>query len=772
MTDRVSTFRTATHWGAYDVEVVDGRLTALQPIPSDPDPSPIGPGMVQAIDDTARIRAPMVRKDWLDNGPTARAGRRGRGPFVAVSWQRALDLVAGELERVRSAHGNQAIYAGSYGWASAGRFHHALGQIHRFMAMAGGYTASRDTYSLAAGEVVLPHVIGIDMWQFMARATSFETIVAHGELMVMFGGIPMKNAQVEGGGTGRHWLAGALRDARNRGVEFVNIGPNRADAADFLETEWIASRPSTDTAVMLGLAHTLVAEDLHDRAFLERCTVGFGRFAEYLMGSEDGTPKDADWAGAISGIEPETIRALARRMAAARTMVNLSWSVQRVDHGEQSFWAGVALAALIGQIGLPGGGVSFGYGAVNSIGRTPLRMPRPTLPGAPNPVESFIPVARIADMLLNPGTEIAYNGQRLTYPDIRLVYWAGGNPFHHHQDLNRLAEAWQRPETVVVHEPWWNASARHADIVLPVATMLERNDIGCSRSDHYIFAMQQAIAPVGEARTDYAIFSDLAARLGFAERFTEGRDEDEWLRHIYDRFRQGAAEHGFEAPSFDDFWEDGAIEAPRPPPQVLFDDFRKDPAAHPLATPSGRIELYSKTIATFGYDDCPGHPSWLEPAEWLGAAAAERFPLHLISNQPKTRLHSQYDNGGYSQSEKVRGREPIALSPVDAAARGVTDGDLVRVFNDRGSSLAGAVVDDAVMPGVVLLATGAWYDPAEPGEAGSLELHGNPNVLTLDKGTSKLAQGPSAQSALVEVERFDGAAPPVTAFVPPPVVTE
>ena len=772
MTDGVSTYRTTTHWGAYDAEVIDGRLTALRPIPGDTDPSQIGPGMVQAIDDPARIRQPMARKDWLDQGPTAGAGRRGRGPFVAISWDRALDLVAGELNRVRGTHGNEAVYAGSYGWASAGRFHHALSQIHRFMAMAGGYTDSRDTYSLAAGEVVLPHVIGIDMWQFMARATSFETIVEHGELVVMFGGIPMKNAQVEGGGTGRHWLAEALRDAHDRGVHFVNIGPNRGDAADFLEAEWIACRPSTDAAVMLGLAHTLVTEELHDRAFVERCTVGFEPFSDYLLGALDGIPKDADWAAAISGIEPETIRALARRMAAARTMVNLSWSVQRVDHGEQSFWAGVALAALIGQIGLPGGGVSFGYGAVNSIGRSPLRIPRPALPGAPNPVETFIPVARIADMLLKPGTEIDYNGQRLTYPDIRLVYWAGGNPFHHHQDLNRLAEAWQRPETVVVHETWWNASARHADIVLPAATSLERNDIGGSRSDHYLFAMQQAIAPIGQARTDYAIFSDLAARLGFAERFTEGRDEGEWLRHLYDRFRQASAQHDFEVPSFDAFWEAGQIEAPRPAPQVLFDSFRDDPTVNPLATPSGRIELYSETIERFGYDDCPGHPSWMEPAEWLGARTAARYPLHLISNQPNTRLHSQYDNGGYSQSEKIHGREPITLSPADAAARDIRDGDLVRVFNDRGSCLAGVTVSDALMPGVVQLSTGAWYDPAEPGEVGSLELHGNPNVLTLDKGTSKLAQGPSAQSALVEVERFEGEAPPVTSFMPPPIVID
>jgi len=444
MTDGASIYRTAAHWGAYDASVVDGRLTALQPISSDPDPSPIGPGMVQAINDVVRIREPMIRKDWLEMGPAKRAGGRGRGPFLAVSWERALDLVAGEIDRIRDAFGNEAIFAGSYGWASAGRFHHALSQIHRFMAMAGGYTDSRDTYSLAAADVVLPHILGIDMWQFMGQATSFETIIEHGELVVMFGGIPMKNAQVEGGGTGRHWLADALRAARDRGVEFVNIGPNRADAADYLDAEWLACRPSTDTAVMLGLAHTLVAEDLHDSEFVRRCTVGFERFSDYLMGAADGMPKDADWAAAITGIEPDTIRTLARRMAAARTMLNLSWSVQRVDHGEQSFWSGVALAALIGQVGLPGGGISFGYGAVNTIGRGPWRIPRPTLPGAPNPVATFIPVARIADMLLNPGAEIDYDGQRLSYPEVRMVYWAGGNP----STIIKTLTAWSKPGSV------------------------------------------------------------------------------------------------------------------------------------------------------------------------------------------------------------------------------------------------------------------------------------------------------------------------------------
>jgi biotin/methionine sulfoxide reductase len=211
------------------------------------------------------------------------------------------------------------------------------------------------------------------------------------------------------------------------------------------------------------------------------------------------------------------------------------------------------------------------------------------------------------------------------------------------------------------------------------------------------------------------------------------------------------------------------VELPVPlNPPVLFEAYRRDPAAHPLRTPSGRIELFSETIAAYGYDDCPGHPVWLEPAEWLGAEQAEIYGLHLLSNQPRARLHSQLDCGDVSRAAKVAGREPVLLNTKDAVARGIVSGDVVRIYNVRGACLAGAVVTDAIRPGVIQLATGAWFDPLEPAEIGSLDKHGNPNVLTLDKGTSKLAQCSSAQTALAEVERFDGQAPPITAFSRPP----
>ncbi|MDH3228907.1 MAG: molybdopterin guanine dinucleotide-containing S/N-oxide reductase [Alphaproteobacteria bacterium] len=758
-----------THWGAFSTEVKDGRLVAVRPFAGDPDPSPMIYEMPEAVHSQVRIDRPAVRKGYLDSGIAADRSQRGAEPFVPVDWDTALDLVADELARVRKAHGNTAIFGGSYGWSSAGRLHHARTLLHRFLNGLGGFTGQVTNYSYAAGMVLMPHIVGTRQ-PVTGLLTDWRSIAENTRLMVMFGGVPMKNAQIESGGAGEHTAGPWLRRARQAGVEFVSISPVRGDAPDFIAAEWLAPVPGSDTAIMLGLAHTLVSEGLHDSAFVERHTVGFERFRPYLMGETDGRPKDADWAAAISGLEAETIRSLARRMAATRTMISASWSLQRADRGEQSYWMTVVLAALLGQIGLPGGGFGFGYGAEGGMGNPRRPLPVPVMQAGCNPTGLAIPVARIADMLLEPGKTIDFDGRRITYPDIRLIYWCGGNPFHHHQDLNRLVEAWRRPETIVVHEPWWTATARHADIVLPATTPLERNDIAASSRDRFILAMHKAVDPVGEARNDFEIFADLAGRLGVREAFTEERGEMDWLRHIYDVCRQQVARLGQEMPDFDVFWEQGQIEFPAPDmPFTLFEDFRGDPIANPLRTPSGRIEIFSETIDSFGYKDCPGHPVWFAPDEWLGADEAGRFPLHLMSNQPRTRLHGQLDFSRLSRSTKVRGREPVWIHPDDAAERGTEDGDVVRLFNDRGACLAGAVLTDAVRPGVVAMATGAWYDPVDRGKVGALEGHGNPNVLTRDQGTSCLAQGPVAGSALVEVERWDGAVPEITVGHAPPM---
>jgi biotin/methionine sulfoxide reductase len=763
---------TAMHWGNYDVETRDGRIVSLRPAEGDRDPSPIGPGMAMTSDDAVRLRAPMIRKSWLEHGPGTGGALRGREPFVEVGWDEMFDLVAGELTRVNSDFGSQAIYGGSYGWGSAGRFHHAQSQVHRFLAMQGGYTRSVNSYSFAALEVLLPHVIGGRPTSIFERMPMWEEVARHGELVVAFGGLALKNTQVNHGGVGRHGVREEQRAAVEAGVKFINISPLRSDAAEFLRARWLAPRPNTDVALMLGMAHTLLDEDAHDVDFLERCCSGWEPFRRYLTGAADGTIRNADWAAEITGLDSATIRELARLVARHRTVIAVSWSLQRAHHGEQPYWAAIALAAMSGSMGRPGGGFAAGYGTEDSIGRHRQRWPVAALTQPVNPVSTFIPVARVSDMLLNPGAEIDYDGRRIRYPDIRLVYWCGGNPFHHHQDLHRLVQAWQRPETVIVHDSWWTPIARFADIVVPAATALERNDFAASPSDTWISAMHKAADPPEGVLTDYETFAEIADRLGFGKKFTEGRDADEWVRHLYEVTRERLEARGVTVPGFDDFWTRGRVELPRraTKPDGDFADLRADPRTYPLPTPSGRIEILSKTIDDFGYEDCPGHPCWLEPAEWLGSPLATRFPLHLISNQPRTRLHSQYDNGGASRASKISFREPLTIHPEDAAARGIHDGEVVRVFNDRGACLAGAILSDGIRRGVVQIATGAWFDPTFPGSPTALERHGNPNVLTMDIPTSRLAQGPSAMTALVEVELAgteDQA--PVQSFVPPQI---
>jgi biotin/methionine sulfoxide reductase len=753
-------FPSLSHWGAYTAVVSDGRLIACEPFPHDPAPSPMLQAMPDMVHSPLRVRRPAVRASWLRNRGAPEA--RGADRYVEVDWGTALKLVHEELSRVRECHGPAAIFGGSYGWGSAGRFHNAMSQTRRFLYAGGGCTDQVGNYSWGAAQFLLPHVIGT--WQpLTGKVTDWNSVAAHTDLILAFGGMPLRNAQVIAGGAGAHTTAHWLRRTGARGGRVVVISPTRGDMPSGIEAEWIPIRPNTDTALMMGMAHTLLESGRHDADFLDRYCVGFERYAAYLRGDADGQPKTAEWAAGICGVPAATVRRLAAQAAACRSLLNCTWSLQRAHRGEQPYWACIALASMLGQIGLPGGGFSFGLGSINSAGNPRVAGAVPELKEGRNPAASSIPVARIADMLLHPGATYRFNGAEHAYPDVRLVYWAGGNPFHHHQDLNRLQQAWQRPETIIVHESWWTPTARRADIVLPSTTTLEREDIGASSRDSHVFAMHQALPPQGLSRDDFDIYRELAAMGGYDAAYTEGRGVRQWLESMYAemRARWGASGELPDAPAFEDFWRRGYLALPAPKRDfVLFEDFRRDPAGHRLHTPSGRIELYSSRIAGFGHDDCPGHPAWLPPAEWLGGANAGRWPLHLVTSQPAHRLHSQLDPAGLSRRHKIQGREPVRINPADAAARGIRDGMLVRLHNDRGACLAGAVLDEGVMPGVLIMSTGAWFDADDA----TLERHGNPNVLTADLGTSQLTQGSSALSALVEIEAWRGEAPAMRAF--------
>ncbi|MEP5732328.1 MAG: molybdopterin guanine dinucleotide-containing S/N-oxide reductase [Sulfitobacter sp.] len=770
-------FLTTNHWGTYRAQVTDGKIVEMRAFEEDPDPSTIGQGIVDALDAPSRITAPMVRESWLQKGPGARPDLRGKEAFVEVSWPQVEELVANELTRVRREHGNNAIYAGSYGWASAGRFHHAQSQLKRFLNCGGGFTSSVHTYSFAAAEAMIPHVLG-SYREFLNTATSWSSVAQEGELVVAFGGIPLKNGQIEAGGLGAHHQRDGVRAALAAGVSFVNISPLQQDMPQETNAKWLAARPNSDVALMLGLAHTVLSENLHDPQFLAQYTTGFDAFEAYLTGTADGVPKDADWAAGICDVSADDLRALARKMATSRTMISVSWSLTRQDHGEQPFWMAITLAAMLGQIGKPGGGFVFGYSASNSIGADYALLSGGSFPQGQNGVADFIPVARVSDMLLNPGASVPFNGQMITYPDIQLVWWAGGNPYHHHQDLNRLAKAWEKPQTVICNEWCWNALAKRADIVLPCTTHVERDDVSMTQRDSYIFRTQKAVEPPGQARDDFDIFRSIAQRLNIEPAFSQGRSAQEWMQIIYEQAALSDGKFGdlastevanatadqpsLDLPNWEDFCKAGWIKVPSPDaPRIMLQNFVADPALHPLATPSGKIEIFSKKVAAFGYADCPGHPMWQAPNEWIGSAAPGE--LHLISNQPGTKLHSQLDQGAVSRAGKIDQREPVLFHPQDAAERGIEEGDVIRLFNDRGACLGSAQLSTGIRPGVVQMTTGAWWDPDETGMC----QHGNPNALTRDVGTSQLGQGPTAHSCLVRAEKHLGKVPEMTAFDPP-----
>ena len=737
----------SSHWGTYNFSVDKNKKIQLDNWGLDSSPTEFGLGLADAAIDNLRITQPHVRKGWLNNIGKS-DGKRGQDEFIPVSWDEAFELASKELLKTKNVYGNSAIYAGSYGWASAGRFHHAKSQVNRFFNLFGGFSSSFQSYSYAAAQTLLPHIIGLDLYTTLEEHTTWNALSEECELILMFGGMPLKNSKVSAGGVGKHVTKLGIKKCFDKGVEFINISPLIDDAPKFLKAQQVPIRPNTDTALMLALAHILIKNQSYDKGFIEKYTVGFDSFSDYVQGKKNNQECSPEWASKITNIPVKTIYELANKIITKKTMISLSWSLQRASRGEQPLWMGITLAAMLGQIGTASGGFGFGYSSVNSTGDSFDKIPWQSLPQGKNKIKDFIPVARVTDMLENPGGEFDYDGKKLTYPDIKLIYWAGGNPFHHHQDLNRLTKAWQKPNTIIVNEIWWNSQARHADIIFPANTALERNDLMLNPRDPTVVANKKAMKSYKNSKTDFEIFSGLSKKLGFLESFTEDKSELDWIKFIWNNSSK-TNQKNISFPSFEEFWEKGYFELPAPKiEKIMFNDFRKDPINFPLKTPSGKIEISSETISNFQLSDCFSHPYWFEPYEWLGNI--DEYPLHLISNQPTHRLHSQLDNAANSQNSKIKGKEPVMINPSDALERDIQDGDIVMLFNKRGRVLAGANISDSVMPGVVVLSTGAWFDPDY---ALNLERHGNPNVLTKDVGTSSLSQGPTCHTTLVQVKK-------------------
>jgi len=723
----------ASHFGFFEVDTGP----TLRPFRHDPAPSRIGLAHLDLADDPCRVLRPMARRGWLQGDKGA---ARGEDTFVPISMDEATKLAATELQRVRETQGNRAIFAGSYGWGSAGRFHHPQSQLKRFLNMAGGFTSAVNSYRYGTAKVSLPYAIGAPYSDSGTLAPSWDQIVAHCKVIVVFGGMRLANAEVEAGSTGMHLVGEWLDCYAAAGGRIITLSPDGRDAP---QGRHIGIRPGSDAAAMLAMCHVLLTDGKVATDFLARHTVGSDQLIAYVLGKMDGQPKDPEWASAITGMSAQDISDIAHLLSDEPSLLNLSWSLQRARFGEQPFQAAVGLAAMAGRLGQPGQGLAFGLSAVASVGQPVRGMRGPSLPMGVNPVRDFIPVASITHLLENPGGTIPYDGRVLDLPDIRMIWWAGGNPYHHHQDLFRLHEAWKRPETVIVHENVWTATARHADLVFPSAMPFERSDIaGASRDRWLAYSPAVRPAPVG-VPTDHEVLARIAGHMGYEDEFRGGRNEAQWLAWLY----QGYREKSPELPDWDGFRKEGfaLLDAgdPAPMPEIPFAGLL---AGQPLPTPSGRIELYSELLASFGLPDCPPHATWMDPDK-----DEEPLPFHLISPQPDTRLHSQLDRAGPARDARVANFEVARLHPEDLATLDPKDGKIAEVFNARGINVVSLRADPGVRRGTVVLPTGGWFDPVRDAQGRWVDLGGNPNALTSDARSSSLSQGASANHPRVGI---------------------
>ncbi|CCN45620.1 Trimethylamine-N-oxide reductase precursor (TMAO reductase) (Trimethylamine oxidase) [Vibrio nigripulchritudo MADA3029] len=769
-----------SHWGAFRAHIYGGKVQEIKPLEMDSHPTDMINGIKGIIYSPSRVRYPMVRLDWLKKHKYS-ADTRGNNRFIRVTWDEALDLFYRELERVQKDYGPWALHAGQTGWRQTGQFHSCTSHMQRAVGMHGNYITKVGDYSTGAGQTIMPYVLGST--EVYAQGTSWSEILENSDNIILWANDPVKNLQV-GWNCETHESFPYLEQLKEKvakgEINVLSVDPVKNKTQRYLQNDHMYINPMTDVAFMLAVAHVLYKEDLHDKEFIKTYCLGFDPFIQYVLGeTKDKIEKTPEWAAEICGVEADKIREFARMLVSGRTQILMGWCIQRQEHGEQPYWAAAVVAAMVGQIGLPGGGISYGHhysgiGVPSTGFAAPGGFPRNLDQGMKpkwdnkdfNGYSRTIPVARWIDCLLEPGKEIRYNGSKVKLPDYKMMVISGNNPWHHHQDRNRMKKAFRKLQTVVTIEFAWTATCRFSDIVLPACTQWERNDIDVygSYSGRGLVAMQKLVDPLFQSRTDFDIFTELTRRFGRHKEYTRGMDEMEWVRSLYEDCRN-ANKAKFDMPEFDEFWEKGVLDFGTGKPWVRHADFRKDPEINALGTPSGFIEISSRTIGRMGYEHCQDHPMWFEKTERShGGPGSEKHPYWLQSCHPDKRLHSQMcESEEFRATYAVQGREPVYINPVDAKKKGIKDGDLVRVFNDRGQLMAGAVVTDSFPQGVIRIEEGAWYGPLNEKE-GAICTYGDPNTLTQDIPTSELAQATSANTCIVDFEKFSGEVPPVTSF--------
>ena len=658
--------------------------------------------------------------------PLKRIGERGEGKFERISWDEALDTVAGQLQRIKETYGNSSIFHVSYSGNTGTMLHSQLAVV-RLLTMFGGFTPTWGSASFWGG------LFASEMTYGTLTTGNTRNDLPNARFIIMWGWNPAESIQIT---TTSYFMT----LAKEAGVKIVAVDPRFTDSAAAFASQWIPIRPGTDTAMLMAMAYVMIQENLQDQKFLDTNTIGFEQFRDYVTGRTDGIQKTPAWAEEITGVPAATIAQLAREYATLKPAKLLSLGAPgRTAFGEQFHRATATLAAMTGNIGIYGGDAT-GFGLA-PVGLQPLASAALLHGGKPgNLPEGTTPkkgvhITKVWDAILK-GTAGGYPA------DFKMVYTTNGNPVNQFMNSNKAVQALKSLEFVVVHEQFMTATARYADILLPVNTFFERNDIVRPwHSAPYYFYAGKVIESYGESKSDFEICAELAPRLGI-EGYSD-KTEDEWLRLAWQSAELFT--HTKPLAGYDELKQKGVHKIPLEQPAVAFQEQVEDVRNHPFPTPSGKIEIYSQRLSDMNNPQLPPIPTYIEAWEGPRDALAQKYPLQLISTHFKRRIHSQMDNIPW-----MRELEPqtVWISSADARQRSIQHGDMVKIFNNRGTVVLPAKVTERIMPGVVSIDQGAWFNPDRQG----VDRGGCVNVLLKDEHSP--AGAFCSNTGLVQVEKI------------------